>query len=65
MFQEAAASLQDQTGKPDDQVAAAQTAPATGGPLDLGFGTENEVADEQDKPKKRLSDLMPKLGPKT
>jgi hypothetical protein len=32
--------------------------------MDLFSDGEEDHADQQDKPKKRLSDLMPKLGPK-
>ena len=57
MFQEAAASLQDQPQPPQPQKPDHHS-----GPLDLF--PDSDPQDEQDKPKKRLSDLMPKLGPK-
>ncbi|MBS2000244.1 MAG: hypothetical protein JST44_01990 [Cyanobacteria bacterium SZAS LIN-5] len=61
MFQEAAQSLQG--GPPEAQPPQAEPA-ASQGPMDLFSDGEEEHAEQQDKPKKRLSDLMPKLGPK-
>jgi hypothetical protein len=69
MFQEAAQSLQDQF-KPDSVGAPASVPVQSASPeehaqgaMDL-FSDSPESESAQEKPKKRLSDLMPKLGPK-
>jgi hypothetical protein len=62
MFQEAAQSLQSAPPQADGQQPPVEAAPQ--GPMDLFSDGEEDHADQQDKPKKRLSDLMPKLGPK-
>jgi hypothetical protein len=71
MFQEAAQSLQDQTPgtqpqppqQPQPAPRPAEEQTTQGGHMDLF--SDSDQQEEQDKPKKRLSDLMPKLGPKT
>ena len=66
MFQEAAQSLQGAPAADDGsgQPPAATNQPAQG-PPDIFAGDEEEVQpDQPDKPKKRLSDLMPKFGQK-
>jgi hypothetical protein len=65
MFQEAAQSLQ---GPPAANDTSAQPPAATDqpqSPMDIFAGDDEEPhPDQQDKPKKRLSDLMPKFGQK-
>ncbi len=61
MFQEAAQSLQG-TPPADNQHPPAD---ANQGPMDLFSDGDEEHPDQQDKPKKRLSDLMPKFGQKS
>lgn len=61
MFQEAAQSLQG-TPPADNQHPPAD---ANQGPMDLFADGDEEHPDQQDKPKKRLSDLMPKFGQKS
>jgi hypothetical protein len=63
MFQEAAQSLQGAGAPPDGQHPAAEAAPQ--GPMDLFSDGEEDHSDQSDKPKKRLSDLMPKFGQKS
>ncbi|CAN5342883.1 hypothetical protein BH10CYA1_BH10CYA1_16440 [soil metagenome] len=68
MFQEAAQSLQSTPPVDGQQPPAAAPAPehsAPQGPMDLFADSEDDHSDPSDKPKKRLSDLMPKFGQKS